>query len=60
MAREGFTPSVEHVVRWRGKMYRIVNAPIVESVRYRQEWIFDYNCKGLKYGTSYKHNIGKP
>jgi len=45
MAREGFTPSVEHVVRWRGKMYRIVNAPIVESVRYRQEWIFDITAK---------------
>ena len=45
MAREGFTPSVEHVVKWRGKMYRIVNAPVVESVRYRQEWIFDITAK---------------
>ena len=45
MAREGFTPSVEHVVRWRGKMYRIVNAPVVESVRYRQEWVFDITAK---------------
>lgn len=45
MAREGFTPSVEHIVKWRGKMYRIVNAPVVESVRYQQEWVFDITAK---------------
>lgn len=45
MARDGFIPSVEHIVKWRGKMYRIVNAPVVESVRYRQEWIFDITAK---------------
>jgi len=45
MAREGFIPSVEHIVKWRGKMYRIVNAPVVESVRYQQEWVFDITAK---------------
>lgn len=45
MARDGFIPSVEHIVKWRGKMYRIVNAPVVESVRYRQEWVFDITAK---------------
>jgi len=45
MARDGFIPSVEHIVKWRGKMYRIVNAPVVESVRYQQEWVFDITTK---------------
>ena len=41
LCRDGFEPNVEHIVEWRGKRYAIVNAPVVESVRYQQEWQFD-------------------
>ena len=40
-ARAGFEPNVSHIVVWRGKEYAIINAPVVESVRYQQEWQFD-------------------
>jgi hypothetical protein len=44
-ARSGFTPSVQNIVIWKGQNYRIINAPVVESVRYQKEWVFDITAK---------------
>lgn len=41
LCRDGFEPSVKHIIEWMGKRYAIVNAPVIESVRYQQEWQFD-------------------
>ena len=45
MFREGFMPSVQHVVKWREKNFRIINAPVVENVRYGKELVFDITAK---------------
>ena len=45
MVRNGFEPSVKHIVKWREKNYRIINAPVVENVRYKKEWVFDITSK---------------
>ena len=41
MVRKGFIPVAGMMVKWRGKMYEISNAPQVENVRLDKEWIFD-------------------
>jgi len=45
IVRNGFEPSVKHIVKWREKNYRIINAPVVENVRYKKEWVFDITSK---------------
>ena len=45
MLRAGFMPSVQHVVKWREKNFRIINAPVVENVRYGKELVFDITAK---------------
>ena len=44
--RDGFLPEVKHLIKWRGKKFKIINSPTVQSVRLNQEWIFDITSNG--------------
>ena len=44
--RDGFLPEVKHLIKWRGKKFKIINSPTVQSVRLNQEWIFDVTSNG--------------
>lgn len=39
--RKGFEPSIDMVVRWKGKDFQIITSPVVSDVRMGQEWVFD-------------------
>lgn len=39
--RKNFIPSVNMRVLWMGQKYSIITSPVVENVRYQQQWTFD-------------------
>lgn len=42
--REVFTPTTKTLVKWRGKMYKIISTPTVDDTRLQKHLNFNMQC----------------
>ena len=44
-SRSGFSIEPNHMVKWNNKLFNIIGTPLISSIRYNQEWVFDISAK---------------
>lgn len=44
-SRSGFSIEPKYMVKWNDKLFNIIGTPLISSIRYNQEWVFDISVK---------------